>query len=445
MKERIFSAALALTMVVSLFSASSMTAMSAVIPSTVVENDAGFVPSSGSVMNNIPWIKQAHTGFDGAFTSGRAHNPADDSHIQLDGDSAFFFGYYEPPYSDYLYYRESDSTEKTFSFSMYYAAWDGPSVYAQTWHSLNSVGFLINCVENSDGTISGYYFSMQQDPYSYGQSIIVIRMLSHVSLTDLYIRSDPILTAYEITQMPLVDPLHTYLYEIKSSNQAFSVTQDGVEIFALDLATATPSQIPLGYTGGNDFGFYAGYAEHYCSMLSFAEFANISIQTQTVTPSSSLRVHFVDYRTISSATPTELFTTYTATGYVGQDYTVNPPTVLDDYVYVKANAALLGSYTDTPSDITLYYVNPTLTVRYVDQDGKILDQVIKTGLSLNVTLNELAKDFAGYALQDVTSKSTVLTADAPDGVIEFKYVALIPSDTTPDVEVHTGGTVLIAR
>gem|GEM_PF-5047377 len=394
----------------------------------IVENDGSFDPYNDSIMNDIPWIKRAHSGFDSAFTAARAHNPADNSHIQLDGTAAYFYGYYTGPNSDYLYYREIDPSEKTFAFSMNFSIYpyNGSNIpQAQQWHSLRSVGFLVNCVENSDNTISGYYFSFEQRS---GQDRIVIRMLNHVNFTTLYSNSVPILSTSILAEMPLGNSMQTYVYEIKSSNKAFSVKKDGTEIFSLNLSTAATSQIPSGYTGGNDFGFYAGYigseGGQSCNELSFAEFKNIRIITKTVTPQSSLNVHFVDYKTRDNATPVKFIDTYNAIGFIGQGYTVNPPSTIDGYTYVNANASLTGSYVNIPSDITLYYVNPSLTIRYVDQDGNILEEVVKTGLNPNIAYDELAKDFAGYRLKDDAQKSIVLTPDYPDGIIEFNYIAI---------------------
>ena len=165
------------------------TASAIAFATSIVENDETFDPTINTTMTDIPWIKQAHTGFDSAFTAARAQDvtgkATDASHIQLVGDTAYLFGYYTNPNSDYIYYRESDSTEKTFSFSMTFLIYPNQ---AQRWHSLRSVGFLVNCVENSDNTISGYYFSFEQRS---GQDKIVIRLLNHVNFLALYSNSVP--------------------------------------------------------------------------------------------------------------------------------------------------------------------------------------------------------------------------------------------------------------
>jgi len=428
----------------------SLNASAVAATGAIVENDESFNPYNDSIMNDIPWDKHAHTGFDSAFTAARAHNPADQSHIQLDGTAAYFYGYYTGPYSDYLYYKESDPTEKTFSFSINFSVYPANNSnipQAQRWHSLRSVGFLVNCVENSDNTISGYYFSFEQRNY---QDRIVIRLLNHVSLTALYSNSVPIVSTPILTEIPFGSSLQAYLFEIKSSQKAFSVKKDGSEIFSLDLSKATASQIPSGYTGGNDFGFYAAYigmeGGHSCNELSFAEFKNIQILTKTVTPQSSVNVHFADYKTRDNVAPTEICDIHNATGYIGQDYKVTPPPTIDDYTYVNANTALTGSYAIAPSDITLFYVNPTLTVRCVDQDGNIIEEVVKTGLSPYITYDAQAKDFTGYRLKDDAEKSIVLTPDHPDGIIEFKYIAIYTvtfvdwNDTVLDKQIIEHGS-----
>ncbi|MDR0471521.1 MAG: hypothetical protein LBH79_07370 [Nitrososphaerota archaeon] len=253
-----------------------------------------FIPDIN--IGDIPWdIYAAHEGFDGAFTPPRAHDPENERHIQLDGNEAYFYGYDGyggKSWSDYLYYKETDSTEKTFQFSMMfsiYPASGGTERIAQRWHSLYSVGFLVNCVENEDdGTISGYYVSFE--PIRGGDGI-VLRMLERVNFDTLYDNSQLIMSTPVLETMLLDDSTATYLYEIKSSHEAFSITKDGEDLFSLDLATADASKIPLGYTGGNDFGFYAGYigsqGGHTCSELSFAEFKNIWLSTKSLVPDIS--------------------------------------------------------------------------------------------------------------------------------------------------------------
>ncbi|MDR0373351.1 MAG: hypothetical protein LBI79_07350 [Nitrososphaerota archaeon] len=270
--------------------------IAAILPFTAfaeAKPSAVFIPDQNSIIPNIPWDIHAHDIVDSAFTPERRIFPDDNSHIQINGTNVHFYGYYTGRYSDYMYYKESDATEKTFKFSMlfsmYPAGSDTPA--PQHWHSLRSVGFLVNCVENSDGTISGYYFALEpKNGYNHNsdESKIVVRLLDHMNFDQLYSQSHLISSARPLTEMDLGDSTLTYLYEIKSSNQAFSVMKNDEEIFALNLTTADASQIPSEYTGGNDFGFYASYMGsedgHTCTELSFAEFKNIEIWTKTVIP-----------------------------------------------------------------------------------------------------------------------------------------------------------------
>ncbi|MDR0373562.1 MAG: hypothetical protein LBI79_08440 [Nitrososphaerota archaeon] len=269
-----------------------LTALAETDTSVTIGKGVRFTPKQD--VGDIPWTYiEAHTiGDDGAFTPPRRHFPNDDSHIQLDGNEAYFYGYYTGRHSDYLYYKESDSTEKTFKFSMFFSIYpvgsDTPA--PQRWHSLRSVGFLVNCVENDDETISGYYFSLEpKNGYnSNHESQIVVRMLDHMDFNILYEHSNLISATPILDTMDLENSTQIYLYEIKSSQQAFSVMRDDEEIFSFNVTTADASKKPAGYTGGNDFGFYAGYMGsedgHTCSELSFAEFKNIEIWTKSVIP-----------------------------------------------------------------------------------------------------------------------------------------------------------------
>ena len=272
------------TLVISVIIIAALLPLAAFAEAKNSNAEVRFIPKVN--VGGIPWdIYAAHEGFDDAFTTQRAHDPANSSHIQLDDNEAYFYGYYTGPQSDYIYYKESDSTEKTFKFSMLfsiYPASGGIERVAQRWHSLYSVGFLINCAENNDGTISGYYVSFE--PRN-NQDEIVLRMLDHMNFDNLYDYSVPIIQTPIVAEIPLGDSMETYLYEIKSSYDVFSVTKDGAEIFSLNISTT--AQKPSDYTGGNDFGFYAGYVgapTHTCNELSFAEFKNITLWTKSLIP-----------------------------------------------------------------------------------------------------------------------------------------------------------------
>jgi hypothetical protein len=353
-----------------------LTAFAEAKTSSTVENNAVSNAYNENIMTDIPWDIQTHIGFDSAFTPGRAHDPTDNSHIQLDGNEAYFYGYDGyggKSWSDYLYYKEIDSTEKTFKFSMLFSIYPdggGTTPVAQRWHSLYSVGFLVNCLENDDETISGYYISFEQGGGTYGQ--IVLRMLDHVDFGALYDNSR-LMSTKVLDRNPLNEnSMETYLYEIKASNEAFSVTKNGDEIFTLDLSTADASQIPSDYTGGNDFGFYAGYvgAEggHTCGELSFAEFKNIEIWTKTVPGPLSLNAQVTSFnKNLQDKNNQNLKFTVTVTLRNGITYTVDHAE--------KVNGQQKGTKTfiyDTPDGSYSVYVawndNNTVTTCEVRSD-----------------------------------------------------------------------------
>jgi len=345
---------------VSLFTLNSYAAPD---PFKIVANDESFDPNNDKIMIDIPWEIKTHVGFDGAFTPARSRDGSY-SHIQLNGNAAYFYGYRSEPLADYLYYVENDSGEKTFSFNMNYYLYEEDEDFPtmQYWHSMRSFGFLVNCIKNGDGTISGYYFAFEgtrQDDRR-----IAIRMFDHINLNSLHNYAVPISETRILGTMPLLPSMRDYFFEIKSSNKAFSIKKDGVTIYTFNLASANPSDIPFNYNGGNDFGFIVAYAgneppySHNCLQLSCAEFTNISIITKTVTPSSTLDVRFVDYNTKNNAKPVEIRGTYQATGYVGQNYIITPPAI-DGYTYVGASASLTGAYKAARSEIILYYSKDT--------------------------------------------------------------------------------------
>jgi len=156
----------------------------------------------------------------------------------------------------------------------------------QAWHSQSSVGFLTNCTKNADGTVSGFYFSMEPlNSSTTSPTVLAVRKLDHINLENLsgstsggssFKSSCPLLYSTNLDQ-----PDHEY--EITSSYTEFNVKQDGVVIFSFDLNDAGDLvNAPSGYTGGNDFGLLSSYASHSCNVLSVATFTDVTIITGTV-------------------------------------------------------------------------------------------------------------------------------------------------------------------
>jgi hypothetical protein len=253
------------------------------------KNSVTFTPHIN--LGAITWAMHTHSFFDGAFTEDRSPDPDNADHIQLYGDKAYFYGYYSTPCSDYMFYKESDSSEKIFKFSMLFSIYPrggSTTPAAQYWHSMRSMGFLVNCIENDDGTVSGYYVSFE--PRSKGDSI-VLRRLNNVDFNALYDGRSSILSSTAssiVDEMVLGDSMVTCLYEIKSSYNAFSVMKDDEVIFTCNISVDLDETVD--YNGGNDFGFYAEYVgspSHSCDELSFAEFKDIELWTKSLVPDIS--------------------------------------------------------------------------------------------------------------------------------------------------------------
>jgi len=279
------------------------------------KNGATFTPRTN--VGTIPWdYIRAHEVFDAAFAEGRVPDLPGrrldipkNSHIQLGGDTVCFYGYYTGRYSDYVYYKESDATEKTFKFNALFSIYQDNGIpLPQRWHSLRSVGFLVNCIDNDDEIVSGFYFSFEpKTGYNTavgGASQIVVRFLYNMNFNNLREQSNLITNAKVLTKIDLENAAQTDEYEITSSNQAFSVMKNKEEIFSIDISnidnpqissigeiSGEDFQVPDGYTGGNDFGFFAAYMGsqdgHTCSELSFAEFSNIELWTRSLVPDIS--------------------------------------------------------------------------------------------------------------------------------------------------------------
>ncbi|MDQ0360667.1 MucBP domain-containing protein [Breznakia pachnodae] len=411
----------------------------------IVVNDENF----DSTINNpavtaISWDKYQEVGHDMAFTSAQSGLLGDgsDEHIQLIGNEVKFFGYYSNPYLDFLYYTESDASAKEFTFSI--------SQDQMDWHTINSVGFFVNCVKNTDGTYSGYYFSLE----SYR---IALRKMDHFDLEGNHVLggSSLIYSCPVVYSQPIPTGSNdTYTVKLKSEETKFSVevtrtaSDSSVSMinFDLDLATATSDQVPTGYTGGNDFGIYSAYNSHYCSSLSYATFSDITILSKTTREVGEVNVEFIDYTTLGD-TNMSVKDTMTADGYEGQNFTVNPPATIGDYVYVGSSLdANTGTYTTNPQSVQLYYVHPKYTVEHVDENGKVLStETFDKGLGLQ-EYKAKAKSFDSYKLSGAESQSVTLTKDNPDQKMIFVYKkqTKAATKTSASVAPATGDSTNVA-
>lgn len=386
----------------------------------IVVNDENF----DSTINNPPvttisWNKYQEVVYDTAFTAAQsgALGNGSDEHIQLIGNEVKFFGYDRSPYLDFLYYTESDALEKEFTFNI--------SQDQMDWHTIRSIGFFVNCVKNTDDTYSGYFFSLERNQ-------IALRKMDHFDLEAYHTLGGN----YILSVCPVVysEPIptgssDTYAVKLKSQETKFSVevtrTASDSTVstinFDLDLATATSDQVPTDYTGGNDFGIYSAYNAHACRSLSYATFSDITILSKTTRAVGEVNVEFIDYTTLGD-TNMSVKDAMAADGYEGQNFTVNPPATINDYVYVGSSLDTnAGTYTTNPQSVQLYYVHPKYTVEHVDETGKVLStETFDKGLGLQEYKAE-SKLFDGYKLNGASSQSITLTKDNPDQKMVFIY------------------------
>jgi LPXTG-motif cell wall-anchored protein len=133
-----------------------------------------------------------------------------------------------------------------------------------------------------------------------------------------------------------------------------------------------------------------------------------------------VNIEFIDYS--SDGKTVSIKDTIAADGYEGQNFTVNPPATIGDYVYVGSSLdANVGTYTTNPQSVQLYYVHPKYTVEHVDENGKVLStETFDKGLGLQ-EYTAKAKSFDGYKLSGAESQSVTLTKDNPDQKMVFVY------------------------
>jgi alpha-tubulin suppressor-like RCC1 family protein len=155
----------------------------------------------------------------------------------------------------------------------------------------------------------------------------------------------------------------------KLPNGGFTVALDGRVCVEVDE--------PLGEET-NGFGFYTGYYEHYCTVLTVMAFDGITIVEGGTEPvETGVTVRFLNYNDHSQVLAEEVTRPWNLAAsdpiYAGDKYKVIPPESIGEYVYVAASRTTLDpiTYRSNPANnvIELYYEKATTVSKNASVNG----------------------------------------------------------------------------
>ena len=386
--------------------------LGAVVPGNVITNHP-FTPTPpdgpstvdvsgtwGQHISQIPWNITQNAGYDQAYTQDRSqqHNgTATTSHVVVTDGTVKLFGYGRDPY-----HNEA---------------------------SISGIGF--ETVETSLFTTRLNFHNFKETGLYFGNYRIVLRAdRQEGSTASLYLTdaSGNVLATY----MTGIQNLSQQRIDIK-----LATVGGNVQIY---INGALRGSVPS--SGAGKFGFYASYFYHDCPELSIMQWDNVKLTRATYasagggggTPSTSAKVNFVLVNTSTVLAPA-----HTQTGYVGQQYKVEIPSNVGDFIYVgnsRGNMNPIDPLTyngnSSQNETTLYYLGPKVTVEYyVNNALRYSEPVPFADLALGTAYSHTAPAeydkggaYNGATLVSDTTQSYTPTNARPEGTIRFYYVQM---------------------
>ncbi|MCL1817171.1 MAG: hypothetical protein FWG43_06195, partial [Clostridiales bacterium] len=305
-------------------------------------------------------------GYDKAYTpkvSEARYGFATPHHIVSLNDDIFFNGYGIAPYLDYVFARPDALTNISFTLH--------PE--QMEFHSFSEMGFLFNGSFTESGGkkyYTGYALilkcansagMMEKDPSAPNNASLGVYYLNNELWDTEDFKPGDVSSTRQLRGM--------LVPEIKDKdNTAYNIRVEFATQTRVELNGVERLNIPLD-SSGRGFGFYAGYYEHNCDILNLLNFYDVIIEAQTPKPApAEAQVKFM-------AANTQIRVPETETGFIGQTYTVHPPTrILYEgklYEYSYSNMSDLPLY-----DINLVYRsgginNNTTILYYVEIDPSV--------------------------------------------------------------------------
>jgi bacterial surface protein 26-residue repeat len=230
-----------------------------------------------------------HPGYDIAYTeavSAQYNGTATPNHVVVQNNDVSFFGYAERPNTDVLFYEDNfKSRGNAFILT--------PS--NMNFHTFEEAGYLFN------GEMNGSSYT------GYALVLSVVKDMSEEG--DLNLNSTADLKLYYTTgasngrggNRTLISTIKTGIRnldstsfrvntEIDPNTRAFKVYVDGVL-----RANVTASEVRGGKSGPQGFGFYTGYYDHICEVLTRINFEEVTVNIVPIQVSAT--VNFIQQGT----------------------------------------------------------------------------------------------------------------------------------------------------
>ena len=355
-------------------------------------------PTGPSTPEQIPWNKGwdsilSHKGFDRAYTNHDTGNyqnltPAEidkakfadgtsgyyngfvtDEHVVINNGSVSFYGYQIPQYMDYVF-TDRISAVKQISFNM--------NPLNMVFHTFYQSGFLFNGTMDAAGNYTGYALILECSNTE-GMLTTGVASLRLYFLENELMNTNRFTPGNVTTTRTLITTIKTGIENYSTPNFGIDLQMDPVtRAFKLYVDGAESANIPAaGVRGtGVGVGFFTGYYEHNCSILSAVRYSAVAIDaTFPLSTQETAAVKFM-----IEGTNTEIRLPETETGWLGQRYRVVQPSeiVVDDKTYtLRSNSQ--GYSIDSDIVRTYYggYPNETILYYYV-QGFELGDPDLKT-------------------------------------------------------------------
>jgi len=343
-------------------------------------------PGTPTSISELPYVKADHNGdgslpgddqgYDQAYTQdvSALYNGGvvTQDHVALFENQLSFYGYGQAAYRDYLFIPSGAITSSSGNaFTLVPAN--------MNFHTFSEAGYLFNgtMIEEEGNTYyTGYALILActnsasmlgDDSDAPNTASLRLYYLNHERWDTQTFRPGNVITSRILiatvkTGIQNLDPTSFRVNtEVDPDTRAFKVFVDG--------ALCANVTAPIGgSTGPQGFGFYTGYYEHDCSVLTRIRFEDITLIAVSGLPDDALSAN-CEVKFLEKNTNTVIRASETETGMPGQKYRIVQPkkiTSSGNTYYLVSNSKdtyiysdIILTYKKNASDnmTTLYYVN----------------------------------------------------------------------------------------
>jgi uncharacterized repeat protein (TIGR01451 family) len=342
-----------------------------------------YTPPGSGVVTEIPlailnWNKTIdHPGYERAYTAERSqyyNGTATPNHVVLDNSTIRFMGYGVEPYMDIYFTDDYIGDFDSASFTM--------RPRNMNFHSFSESGFLFN---GSFGGANNEYYT--------GYAVILKcgnmegMMAGGIGTMSLVYMQNERMNGNSYSPGTLAST-RTLIATIKRGIETLSTAPYDIRIeyrndggFALMLDGQLAAEVLVPKTNAKGLGFFTGYYEHNCSILSVVQYENVSVGIKDFEPEeTSARVQFVNFLEKDNPTTHGIIADeQTKDGLFEDKFKVTPPATIAGYKYYRADRVKLDpiTYQRNPAEnlVILYYLpdDYSLLEKHAGVNGQTVD------------------------------------------------------------------------